>query len=141
MILKYAIALAIVSGVTSSRSPWRRAFGITLSRVAMSARSAQFSFRRCGCRRCRMASWWRRIRISAVFQASSRRDSRGDAAIRVIRRKTNRRDMIGDHHDRIPGEQLCWSGPWTGFSARTARVSASRSVRRHPPTCWTSCSP
>ena len=33
----------IVSGVTSSRSPWRRALGITLSRVAMSARSAQFS--------------------------------------------------------------------------------------------------
>jgi hypothetical protein len=30
----------IVSGVISSRSPWRRAFGITLSR----ARSAQFSF-------------------------------------------------------------------------------------------------
>ena len=31
----------IVSGVTSSRSPWRRAFGITLSRTAISARSAQ----------------------------------------------------------------------------------------------------
>jgi transposase len=28
--------------VTSSRSPWRRAFGITPSMVAMSARSAQF---------------------------------------------------------------------------------------------------
>jgi Fumarylacetoacetate (FAA) hydrolase family len=27
--------------------------------------------------------------------------------------------MIGDHHHRMPGEQLCWSGPWTGFSART----------------------
>jgi hypothetical protein len=35
----------IVSGVTSSRSPWRRAFGITPSRAASSARSAQFSFR------------------------------------------------------------------------------------------------
>jgi hypothetical protein len=34
----------IVSGVTSSRSPWRRASGITLSKVARSARSAQFSF-------------------------------------------------------------------------------------------------
>ena len=76
----------------------------------MSARSAQFSFGRCGCRRCRTASWWRRIKISAVFQASSRRDSRSHAAICVIRRKTNRRHMIGDHHDRIPGEQLCWSG-------------------------------
>ena len=36
----------IVSGVTSSRSPWRRAFGITLGRVASRARSAQFSFGR-----------------------------------------------------------------------------------------------
>jgi hypothetical protein len=35
----------IVSGVTSSRSPWRRAFGITLSKAASSARSAQF---KCG---------------------------------------------------------------------------------------------
>ena len=35
----------IVSGVTSSRSPWRRALGITLSRVASRARSAQFSVR------------------------------------------------------------------------------------------------
>ena len=39
----------IVSGVTSSRSPWRRALGITLSRAASSARSAQFSFGRRGC--------------------------------------------------------------------------------------------
>jgi hypothetical protein len=36
----------IVSGVTSSRSPWRRTFGITPSRVASRARSAQFSFGR-----------------------------------------------------------------------------------------------
>jgi hypothetical protein len=70
----------IVSGVTSSRSPWRRAFGITLSRAASRARSAQFSFGRRGCRRCRTASWWRRIKISAVFHASSRRDSRSHAA-------------------------------------------------------------
>jgi hypothetical protein len=33
----------IVSGVTSSRRRWRRAFGITLSSVASKARSAQFS--------------------------------------------------------------------------------------------------
>jgi hypothetical protein len=39
----------IVSGVTSSRSPWRRAFGITLSKAASSARSAQV---RCGRRGC-----------------------------------------------------------------------------------------
>ena len=93
----------IVSGVTSSRSPWRRAFGITLSRAASSARSAQFRFGRRGCRRCRTASWWRRIKISAVFHASSRRDSRSHAATRVIRRKTNRRHMIGDHHGRGAG--------------------------------------
>jgi hypothetical protein len=35
----------IVSGVTSSRRPWRRAFGIALSRVASRARSAQFRVR------------------------------------------------------------------------------------------------
>jgi hypothetical protein len=46
----------IVSGVTSSRSPWRRAFGITPSRAASRARSAQFSLGRRGCRRCRTAS-------------------------------------------------------------------------------------
>jgi hypothetical protein len=46
----------IVSGVTSSRSPWRRAFGITLSRTASSARSAQF---RSGRRGCRQEGYWR----------------------------------------------------------------------------------
>ena len=116
----------IVSGVTGSRSSWRRALGITLSRVATRSRSAQFSFGRCGCRRCRTASWWRRIKISAVFHASSCRDSRSHSAIRVIRRKTNRRHMIGDHHDRMPGEQLCWSGPWTGSPARTTWPPPSR---------------
>src|SRR6266568_3302613 len=92
----------MVSGVTRSRSAWRRAFGITASRVASSARSAQSSLGRRGCRRCRTASWWRRIRISAVFYASSRRDSRSHEAVRVIRRKTNRRQMSGDHHGRTP---------------------------------------
>jgi hypothetical protein len=33
----------IVSGVTSSHSPWRRAFGMTPNRVASRAWSAQFS--------------------------------------------------------------------------------------------------
>ena len=89
----------IVSGVTSNRSPWRRAFCIAPNRVASRARSAQFRFGRRARWRCRMASWWRRIRISAVFHASSRRDSRSHVAIRVIRRKTNRRHMIGDHYD------------------------------------------
>jgi hypothetical protein len=49
-----------------------------------------------------MASWWRRIKISAVFHASSRRDSRSHAAIRVIRRKTSPKNMTVDHHDRMP---------------------------------------
>ena len=115
----------IVSGVTSSRSPWRRAFGITPSRVASRARSAQFSFGRRACCRCRTVSWWRRIKISAVFHASSRRDSRSHAATRVIRRKTNRRHMIGDHHGRAVGATLL-SQPRMGFSARTRRWCSSR---------------
>ena len=90
----------IVSGVTSSRSPWRRAFGIRPSRVASRARSAQSSFGRCGRRRCSTPTWWRRIKISAVFHISSRRDSRNPVATRVIRRNTNRRHMIADHHAR-----------------------------------------
>jgi len=93
----------IVSGVTGSGSPWRRALGITPSRAASRVRSAQFSFGRRGCRRCRTASWWRRSRISAVFHASSRRDSCSHAATRVIRRKTKRRHMIGDHYGPAGG--------------------------------------
>ena len=88
----------IVSGATSSRSPWRRAFGITPTRAASSARSAHASFGRPVGWRCRTTIWWRRIRISAVFHASSRRDSRSHAAARVIRRNMNRRHMIGDHY-------------------------------------------
>jgi hypothetical protein len=114
----------IVSGVTSSRSPWRRALGITLSWVASRARSAQVRRGRRGCRRCRTASWWRRIKISAVFHASLRRDSHSHEVTRVIRRKTNRRNMTSDHHGRTLGEQLCWSEPWTGFSARTSATTA-----------------
>ena len=79
---------SMVSGVTSSRSPWRRAFGITPSRVASRARSAQFSFGRRGWRRCSTASWWRRIKISAIRHVSSRRDSCSHEVVRVIRRKT-----------------------------------------------------
>ena len=48
-----------------------RAFGITASRVACSARSAQSKCGRRGCRRCKTASWWRRSRISAIFHVSS----------------------------------------------------------------------
>jgi hypothetical protein len=45
-------------------------------------------------------SWWRRIKISAVFHVSSRRDSRSQEAARVARKNMNCRHMIGDHHDR-----------------------------------------
>jgi hypothetical protein len=100
----------IVSGVTSSRSPWRRAFGITASSDAISARSAQFRFGCRGCCRCRTASWWRRSRISAVCHASSRLDSRSHAASRVISRKTNRRHMTGDHHGRTAGRAILLVG-------------------------------
>ena len=109
----------IVSGVTSSRSPCRSAFGITASRVARSAWSAQFSFGRRGCC-CRTASWWRRIKISAVFHVSSRRASRSHAASRVVRRNMNRRHMTDDHHGRTVGRaNPAGQGPWTTFSART----------------------
>jgi len=81
----------------------RRAFGITPSSAASRARSAQASFGRRGCRRCGTASWWRRIKISAVFHVSSGPDSRSHAASRVIKRNTNRRHMTGDHHEPSAG--------------------------------------
>ncbi len=51
---------------------------------------------------------------------TQRRDSRDPAATRVIRRNTNCRHMIGDHHGRTVKEQPRWSEPWTRFPARTA---------------------
>jgi hypothetical protein len=63
-------------------------------------RSAQFSFRRYGCSRCITESWWRKIKISEVFHASSHRASRSHVITLVIRRKTNRRHMTSDHHGR-----------------------------------------
>jgi hypothetical protein len=52
-------------------------------------------------------------RLLTLRQAAAMR------ATRVISRKTNRRHMIGDHHGQTAEAQLCWSEPWTGFSART----------------------
>jgi hypothetical protein len=52
-----------------------------------------FRFGQRGGRRCRTAAWWRRIKISAVFHASSRRDSCSHAASGVVRRNTSRRHM------------------------------------------------
>jgi hypothetical protein len=80
--------------------PWRRAWGITPGRAASRARSARFTSGRRGCRRCSTAGWRRRIKISAVCHVFSRRDSRSHEATRVIRRKTNRGHMTGDHHGR-----------------------------------------
>jgi hypothetical protein len=62
-----------------------------------------FGTHRRGCRRCRTASWWGRIKFSAVCHASSRCDSRTHAATRDQERKTNRRHMIGDHHGQTAG--------------------------------------
>ena len=64
-------------------------FRFTSSSAVGSARSAQFRFGRCDSRRCRTASWWRRIKISAAFHVSSRRDSRSHAVSRVVRLNTN----------------------------------------------------
>ena len=47
--------------------------------------------------------WWRRIKVSAVFHISSRRDSRNPAATGVVTRNTSRMHMIGDHHGRTAG--------------------------------------
>jgi hypothetical protein len=51
---------------------------------------------------------------------SSRRDSRSPGVSRMVKRNKNRRHMIGDHHGRSSGEQICWSGPWVKFSAHAA---------------------
>jgi hypothetical protein len=39
----------------------------------------------------------------AIRHVSSRRDGRSQEATRVIRRKRNRRHMIGDHHGQTAG--------------------------------------
>ena len=54
-----------------------------------------------GCRSAGRPSWRRRIKISAVFQASSRRDIRSQETARMVRRKTNRKHMTSDHHGRV----------------------------------------
>ena len=94
----------IVSGVTSSRSPWRRGLGITLSKAASRAPPAQFMFGRRGCRRCGTASWWRRSKISGVFHVSWRRASRSHVVTRVMRRKANRRHVTGDRDGQAAGK-------------------------------------
>ena len=128
----------IVSGVTSSRSMWRRALGITPCRVAIRARSAQSRFGRRGCCRCRTANWWRRIKISAVCHASSRRDSRSHAASRATSRKTNRRHMIGDHHGRTAGRATLLVRAVDGIlgTRRTGTSSSLKSMAHRPFWVW-----
>jgi hypothetical protein len=43
------------------------------------------------------------VPLRGVSRFASRCDSRSHAATRVIRRKTNRRNMIGDHHGQTAG--------------------------------------
>jgi hypothetical protein len=59
------------------------------------------------------------FKISAIFHASSRRDSRSHEVIRVIRRKTNRRHMTGDHHGRTATRATLLVTAADEFSART----------------------
>jgi hypothetical protein len=49
--------------------------------------SGDQGFGRRGCRGCRTAIRWRRIKISAVCHTSSRRDNRSHVVTRVMRRK------------------------------------------------------
>ena len=111
----------IVSGATSSRSPRRRAFGITLSKAASRARSAQFRCGRRGCRRCSTASWRRSIKISAVCHASARRDSRSHVVTRAMRRNANRGHMTGDRDGQAAGKANP-AGQSRGRDSRHAQV-------------------
>jgi hypothetical protein len=42
----------------------------------------------------------------------------------------NHRHMTDDHHAGRLAGQLCWSEPWTGFSARTGPVLVEQQPRR-----------
>ena len=39
------------------------------------------------------------------------------------------RNMTGDHHGRTLGQQLYWSAPWTGFSARKVPLAVQGGER------------
>jgi hypothetical protein len=93
----------IVSGVTSSLSPWRRALGITPSSVASSARSAQFRFGRARLPPLQHGELVAQDQDLGDAPRLLAPDSRSHVAVRVIRRKTNRRHMTGDHHGQAAG--------------------------------------
>ena len=90
--------LPLIAAQPASNDALARPVSVPEPRAARSGASQR------GCRRCRTASWWRRIKISAVRHASSRRDSRSDVVIRVMRRKANRRHMTGDRDGQAAGK-------------------------------------
>ena len=77
-----------------------------------------------GCRRCNMASWWRRIKISAVCHAASRRDSRSHAVTRVMRKEgelqahDRRSSRAGRRASNSPGQSR-------GCDSRHAQVAGA----------------
>jgi hypothetical protein len=93
----------IVSGATSSHIPWRPRFGYHAEQGREQGPVRPVQVRATRLPPLQDRSWWRRIKISAVFHVSSRWDRRSHEATRVIRRKVNRRHMIGDHHGRTAG--------------------------------------
>jgi hypothetical protein len=92
-----------VSGVTSSRHRYRRAFGITPGSAASRARSAPVQLRAARLPPPRDRDLVAQDQDLGGLPRSSRRDSRSHAASRVIRRKTNRRHMTGEHHGQSAG--------------------------------------
>ena len=109
----------IVSGVTSSRRPLAARFGYHAEQGREQCPVRPVQVRAARLLPLQHGELMVQDQDLCGLHASSRRDSRSHAASRVIRRKTNRRRMIGDHHTGRLAGQLCWSEPWTGFSART----------------------
>jgi hypothetical protein len=93
----------IVSGVTSSRSAWRRAFGITLSSVASRAQSVQVGVRATRLPPLQDSELVAQDQDLCGLPSLLTPDSRSDVVTRVMRRKVNRRHMTGDHHGRGAG--------------------------------------
>ena len=78
---------------------------------------------------------WRRIKISAIRHVSSRRDSPSHVAVRVIRRKTNRRHMTGDHHGQTAGTATLLVRAVDGILG--THRSRAGSCSRHGTCLWT----
>src|ERR1019366_8644472 len=132
-------ALASARGARARAwSPLREALAEVIAAAGLVRRAGTNLNQAVTCRRCRTASWWRRIKISVVFHVSSRRDSRSHAASRVAKRNRNRRHMIGDHRGRSAGRATLLVravdailGTYTvGGGARGAGGIAGPEVRR-----------